>query len=698
MADYVAILSKAVSGLADNNHANREIIYQKARMAIDKKLRAIEPTPSQEVINGQLGQLENAIGEVEALQPASETLNEASQADDTAIAQAIAQADTQAEQATETPLAAPLPHIPDANPPTGFVDDVILIDGIGEKTASLLKEEGITGISQIAEIDAGLLGSITEKIGYPGFELTQEWKTQSYDMLSGKLPRSKTDQERLKKYKLAMQTGPLETQEPEANQVQEPAPVEPPITVEPAKSEAAAVEPVKDATPPVEPVLEANRTVPVEPVMSLETSSQEAPSIPAEPVAEVPSIDPNLASLDSRGDNEISPSVNSPAFISELDGDEGQISNKIDPHLTRPLAGSEAPRKKSRGGFTGLIILALIGGIAAAAYTYREPIMTMGKKAMGIASELMAEKEDKTVNQEEVDSEQKAEEPAVENTVKKDDARLGEGEPKTEPAKTGEENLEPIKIAEPEDMVVPDNQDDTPSTVEVEGEPKANEPAVVENTGEEAVVSPQDTPADTAEPETAKPADEETTAAAEAIVEGEKAYLYEEAVGNAGASRDEGGIVWSLVQEAPEEGAEPESVIKGVLEIPGRGLTMNITIKRNVDAALPASHIIELLFTAPPEFSGVNVDGLSRFVMKPTEQARGESLIGVPARIDTGYFYLALNNLDQAQKTNMQLLSNAKWIDIPVAYVTGRRALITFVKGPSGEEIFAKALADWKNK
>jgi hypothetical protein len=188
------------------------------------------------------------------------------------------------------------------------------------------------------------------------------------------------------------------------------------------------------------------------------------------------------------------------------------------------------------------------------------------------------------------------------------------------------------------------------------------------------------------------------TPAPAGVVEGEKAFLYEEAVGTAGASRDDGTMNWTLASEPPEDGSPAEAVIKGTMEIPARGLALSMTIKRNVDPGLPASHLIELIFSAPAEFAGGNIDGVSRFVMKGTEQARGESLVGVPARIDTGYFLIALNNLDQAQATNLGLLENANWIDIPVSYVTGRRALLTFEKGDSGKAVFTQALADWRNR
>jgi hypothetical protein len=188
-------------------------------------------------------------------------------------------------------------------------------------------------------------------------------------------------------------------------------------------------------------------------------------------------------------------------------------------------------------------------------------------------------------------------------------------------------------------------------------------------------------------------ASEGQAAAAPAI--GQKAYLYEEGAAGSGATRDDAAVVWSLEQLPPADGLPPEPVIKGKVEVPGRGLVMDITIKRNVDEALPASHIIELYFEAPPDFSGGNIENVARFVMKASEQARGEGLVAVPAKIDTGYFLIALNNLEQAMATNKRLLIESSWIDIPLGYTTKRRALVTLEKGAIGDNVFKEAFAVW---
>lgn len=174
----------------------------------------------------------------------------------------------------------------------------------------------------------------------------------------------------------------------------------------------------------------------------------------------------------------------------------------------------------------------------------------------------------------------------------------------------------------------------------------------------------------------------------------QKAFLYEEGTAGSSASRDNAAIIWSLDHEVLDDGSR-EAVIKGQLDVPGRNLSMTLLIKRNLDESLPASHIIELLFQLPNDFSGGNISDVSRFVMKTSEQGRGEGLIAVPAKISDGNFLIALNNLDQALATNNKLLLDSSWIDVPLGYTTGRRALVTLEKGALGDKVFRDALAQW---
>ncbi|MGI9357060.1 MAG: hypothetical protein ACR2PF_18120 [Rhizobiaceae bacterium] len=175
----------------------------------------------------------------------------------------------------------------------------------------------------------------------------------------------------------------------------------------------------------------------------------------------------------------------------------------------------------------------------------------------------------------------------------------------------------------------------------------------------------------------------------------QSAILYEEGGSAAENSFDTGRVVWSTVEEQGGEGEGKVPAIRARVEVPSRKLVLIMTIKRNSDRALPASHLIELVFAVPDDFSGGSIQEINRFVLKESEQDRGQALIGVPARISDGIFLIALNNLESAQKTNEQLLRGRSWVDIPMQYRTGRRALITLEKGLPGDAVFKDVFEAW---
>ena len=81
--------------------------------------------------------------------------------------------------------------------------------------------------------------------------------------------------------------------------------------------------------------------------------------------------------------------------------------------------------------------------------------------------------------------------------------------------------------------------------------------------------------------------------------------------------------------------------------------------------------------------------------MKRTEQDRGDPLIAVPAKITEDFHMIALNDFAEAIARNTELLRDRNWIDIPITYRNGRRALITLDKGASGVEAFDTAMKAW---
>jgi hypothetical protein len=181
-----------------------------------------------------------------------------------------------------------------------------------------------------------------------------------------------------------------------------------------------------------------------------------------------------------------------------------------------------------------------------------------------------------------------------------------------------------------------------------------------------------------------------------AVPVAQRAIFYEERTNTEQGSANTGTVVWSLVKESPGGDLPPEPAIRGEATIPGKNLQLRITIRRNGDKTLPASHIVELIFLAPDNFEGGGIDSVLRMAMKDSEQAPGSPVIGIPAKIADGYFLLALNDGKAEVETNTTLLRRESWIDIPVVYKSGRRALMTLEKGVPGDKVFDDVLNAWE--
>ncbi|MCB8839144.1 hypothetical protein [Aurantimonas sp. VKM B-3413] len=177
-----------------------------------------------------------------------------------------------------------------------------------------------------------------------------------------------------------------------------------------------------------------------------------------------------------------------------------------------------------------------------------------------------------------------------------------------------------------------------------------------------------------------------------------RAVFYQEKFGNSPGTQESGNVFWSVIETPPFEGKQDEAAIRAVVEVPDENLKLTMTITRNADPSLPASHVIELLFDVPRNFSGGAVSNVQRLALKDTEQARGDPLICVAGKVADNRFIIALNNLDEAIETNLTLLQSKQWIDVPLAYSSGRRALMSFEKGVPGNAVFKRVIESWKSR
>jgi hypothetical protein len=172
-----------------------------------------------------------------------------------------------------------------------------------------------------------------------------------------------------------------------------------------------------------------------------------------------------------------------------------------------------------------------------------------------------------------------------------------------------------------------------------------------------------------------------------------RAMLYEEDPADPAGKRYVGSVVWRTETTA-ETG--PELAVRCDVEIPERQLTMTWSMRRNTDPALPATHTVEIVFKLSADSPVGGINSLPGILMKRDEQARGAPLSAQTAKVTSGFFLLGLSSTDTEKERNLQLLKERAWIDIPVVYGSGRRAIIAIEKGSAGERAFNDAFAAWE--
>ena len=80
-----------------------------------------------------------------------------------------------------------------------FIDDVVLIDGVGVKSAKALASEGYGELTKLAAIKNADATALFEKVGVANRAVNEDWVGQAKAIVAGEAPRAKVDQRLLVK-------------------------------------------------------------------------------------------------------------------------------------------------------------------------------------------------------------------------------------------------------------------------------------------------------------------------------------------------------------------------------------------------------------------------------------------------------------------------------------------------------------------
>ncbi len=780
MADFVAVIRRAVDGLTDNTPEMRVKVYDRARGAVQRQLESMKPRPPEEMLRRQLDKLEAAIVEVEAEHAEALPGAEEPAAEAPVVHEEVAPEPVQEHHAAEEAHAEPPVEEPAPAP---------------------------------AEIHAHEEPSVARPAHEePAYDEPAVQAEQSHEQAPQPVEeQNEPHREEEPHVSAAEHVGTEHQAEVREEPIPEPVshdephhPVEeaPEVVAEPVQAAPAAPAPtpsVDDVISQVDQIWAEVDAPSHQPAPEVAAADQSEPVMPAAAFAETPfgqpiePPEPGKAPAGNKGfvwdadvfeELEPVPAASKPAQqqapenafddvdlfadvhssrkpasdadaandgwreLKELAGfdkraeDERGGGSSIPPDLDQGMAAKLQGRsyrmepKRRRINVTGIIVtlvgLAVVGGGGYAAWLNRDALNNMVTKLVSSAPKNAAAPATSDTADNNASNSGAAAPPAQQqaaatppqsnNTAA---AQQPAGSTNTDVAALSDPNTVNTKFTqrllpngtEEDDGPAPSSQ---PGVVEgksvaeqnvASAAPAATTPPPAGDAGAAQTQSPAT--AATAAPATpAASADQQAPAANQqqqapanqpppvtqqtaSATDGQKVFLYEERLGQTSPAAFQGTVTWS-VQEGKGADGRPEPSVQGLINVPDRGLTATITVSRNSDSSLPASHLIELAFQVPPNFEGGAIDNVQRVALKATEQDRGDALIAVPAKVTDDVYMVALNDFPDARKTNLDLLKNRNWIDIPVVYRNGRRALLTMEKGPTGTDAFNKAIAEWQ--
>jgi hypothetical protein len=154
-----------------------------------------------------------------------------------------------------------------------------------------------------------------------------------------------------------------------------------------------------------------------------------------------------------------------------------------------------------------------------------------------------------------------------------------------------------------------------------------------------------------------------------------------------------GTTVWSTIPPAP---GQPATVaVKVDADIPDLKMHASMTLRKNTDPTLWATHTIELKFSFA---DGAPITGFKDVCapqMRKLDSTASEALTSVKVKVSDVYFIIALVKGRNAAR-NLNLIRTRAWFDFPLLLNDDRIAKLVFQKSSDGEALIAKAFETWR--
>jgi hypothetical protein len=158
--------------------------------------------------------------------------------------------------------------------------------------------------------------------------------------------------------------------------------------------------------------------------------------------------------------------------------------------------------------------------------------------------------------------------------------------------------------------------------------------------------------------------------------------------------RSDGSVVWRTERVKSANGQD-ETSVRADVDIPSRNLKLTMSVRRNPDPSLHASHLIEMKFTVAPDYAHSGLGEVFGVFMRENdgEKPAPEVLQGTTAKTNVaGVYVTAVWNTCK----NLALMKDDPWFAIYFTRTIRPTAFLLVEKGQAGQQAFDAAFAAWE--
>jgi hypothetical protein len=158
----------------------------------------------------------------------------------------------------------------------------------------------------------------------------------------------------------------------------------------------------------------------------------------------------------------------------------------------------------------------------------------------------------------------------------------------------------------------------------------------------------------------------------------------------------QGRTVWKLDSVSGGPNQPLDTAVRGTSEFGDSGLSLDMVLRRNRDAALPVSHTLELKFSQGDKAQVGPIRDISLPELRAAETQIGTPMAGIAVPVRDNIFLIGLSSLPTDITRNFELLTSRSWIAFQTRFADGKRGLLLVEKGAVGDRVIADAQMAWK--